>query len=97
MAQSGLYQDKNSQTGDNEGDNKDARHQNGPFSSRYNKLEKVRKMKFASIDDKVKEKDFSRLQLNQTKDANLNRKNLSVLFLPLVTNNGASRSIDKPP
>ncbi len=73
-----------------------ARHRNGRFSSRYNKLKKVRKMKFASIDDKVKEKDFARLSLYQTTDTNLNRKNLSVLLLPLVTNNGASRSIDKP-
>jgi hypothetical protein len=39
-------------------------------------------MKFASIDDKIKEKDFSSLSLYQTTDANLERKNLSVLFLP---------------
>ncbi|MCP4141930.1 MAG: hypothetical protein GY755_16920, partial [Chloroflexi bacterium] len=53
-------------------------------------------MKFASIADKVKDKDFSRLSLYQTKQASLNRKNLALLLLPLVTNNGASRSIDKP-
>ena len=54
-------------------------------------------MKFASIDDKVFEKDFTTLSLYQTTDANLNRKNLSVLLLPLVTNNGTERSINKPP
>jgi len=37
-----------------------------------------------------------KLSLYQTTDANLDRKNLSVLLLPLVTNNGASRSINKP-
>lgn len=80
VKQSKLYQNKNSQTGDNE----HARHQNGQFSSRYNKLKKVRFITFASIDDKVFETDFSRLSLYQTTDANLNRKNLSVLFLPKV-------------
>lgn len=47
--QSELYQNQNSQTIDH------ARHRNGQFSSRYNKLKKVTDMKFASIDDKVKE------------------------------------------
>lgn len=41
----------------------------------------------------TKSKNFATLSLYQTTDANLNRKNLSVLLLPLVTNNGASRSI----
>jgi len=93
VTQSELYKDrKSSKTGDHI----HARHQDGKFSSRYNKLKKVRKMKFASIDEKVKEKDFARLSLYQTKDGSLNRKNLTILLLPLVTNNGASRSINKP-
>jgi hypothetical protein len=91
IKQSELDQNQNRQNSSND------RHRNGQFSSRYNKLKKVREMKFASIDDKIKEKDFARLQLNQTTDANLDRKNLSVLLLPLVTNNGTSRSINKPP
>ena len=90
IKQSELYQNQNSQNRSH------VRHRNGQFSSRYNKLKKVREMKFASIDDKVKEKDFAKLSLYQTTDTNLDRKNLSVLLLPLVTNNGASRSIDKP-
>ena len=68
----------------------------GKFSPRYNQLRKVRQMKFASIDDKVKDKDFSRLSLYQTKETSLRRRNLALLLLPLVTNNGASRSLDKP-
>jgi hypothetical protein len=90
IEQSEIYQNQNSQIGGH------VRQRNGKFSSRYNKLKKVREMKFASIDDKVKEKDFATLSLYQTTDANLERKNLSVLLLPLVTNNGASRSINKP-
>jgi hypothetical protein len=67
----------------------------GKFSARYNRLAKIRQMKFASIEDKVKEKDFSRLSIYQTNKVILNRRNLSLLLLPLVTNNGASRSVDK--
>jgi transposase len=73
-----------------------ARHRDGTFSPRYNRLARVRHTKFASITDKVKNKDFSRLSIYQTKANNLNRKNLAVLFLPLVTNNGATRTVDNP-
>jgi len=73
-----------------------ARHCDGTFSPRYNRIARVRRMKFASIDEKIKGKDFSRLSLYQLYAANLNRKNLAVLLLPLVTNNGAVRSLDKP-
>jgi transposase len=58
--------------------------------------QKVSHTKFASITDKVKNKDFSRLSISQIKADNLNRKNLAVLFLPLVTNNGATRNVDNP-
>ena len=87
IKQSELYQNQNSQNGSH------VRRRNGQFSSRYNKLKKVRKMKFASIDDKIFETDFARLSLYQTTDTNLDRKNLSVLLLPLVTNNGAFRAL----
>lgn len=68
----------------------------GKFSARYNRLSHIRKQKFASISEKVKNKDLSRLSLCQTQEDSLNRKNLAVLLLPLVTNNGATRSLDKP-
>lgn len=78
------------------GDHVDARHRNGTFSPRYNRLADVRQMKFAAIADKRKGKDLSRLSLCQRTVENLSRKNLAVLLLPLVTNNGAIRSLDKP-
>lgn len=78
------------------GDHPDIRHRNGTFSSRYNRLAHVRQTKFAAIADKVKDKDFSRLSLYQRTAANWSRKNLAVLLLPLVTNNGAVRSLNKP-
>ncbi len=92
LRQTEFYEDRDSR---NTGDHIYARRR-GKFSPRYNRLRKVRQMKFASIDDKVKNKDFSRLSLYQTKETSLSRKNLALLFLPLVTNNGASRSLDKP-
>lgn len=73
-----------------------ARRQNGTFLPRYNRIGKIRKMKFASITDKVKDKNFSRLSLYKTTEDILNRKNLALLLLPLATNNGTSRSLNKP-
>jgi transposase len=78
------------------GDHIDARRRDGTFLSRYNRLADVRQMKFASINDKIKTKDFSRLTVYQRTEPNLSRKNLAALLLPLVTNNGAVRSLDKP-
>ena len=78
------------------GDHNYARRRDGTFSPRYNRIARVRQMKFAALDEKIKGKDFSRLSLGQLKADNLNRKNLAVLLLPLVTNNGAVRSLDKP-
>jgi transposase len=92
IKQSELYQAGDHCAG---GDHISARHR-GKFCARYNRLSPVRQKKFASIAEKVKEKDFSRLSLYRTQDASLNRRNLAVLLLPLVTNNGASRSVDKP-
>ncbi|MGH7908814.1 MAG: hypothetical protein ACRENW_03065, partial [Thermodesulfobacteriota bacterium] len=94
-----LHQVKQTQRYDEDSggdDYNDARHRDGTFSPRYNRIAHVRRMKFASIEDKIKDKDFSRLSLYQLQAANLNRKNLAVLLLPLVTNNGAVRSLDKP-
>ncbi len=68
----------------------------GKFSARYNRLPSIRKHKFAAITEKVKNKDLSRLSLYQAKDESVSRRNLAVLLLPLVTNNGASRSLDTP-
>jgi transposase len=84
------------QNGHSKGDHVYARRKNGTFSPRYNRLSKIRKMKFASISDKIKDKDFSRLSLYHTKEEVLNRKNLALLLLPLATNNGASRGLNKP-
>lgn len=93
IKQTELYKGGNSRS---TGDHIHARRKDGTFSPRYNRLAKVRKMKYASIDDKIAGKDFSRLSLYQTKKASINRKNLAIMLLPLVTNNGATRDLNKP-
>ncbi len=87
------FDDRN---GYSKGDHVYARRKNGTFSPRYNRINKIRKMKFASITDKIKDKNLSRLSLYHTKEDVLNRKNLALMLLPLATNNGASRSLNKP-
>ncbi len=79
-----------------DGDNIGSRHRDGTFSPDYNRLASVRQTKFASITDKVKTKDFSRLSITQLRADNFNRKNIAVLLLPLVTNNGATRNVNSP-
>jgi transposase len=81
---------------DSGGDHNYARRRDGTFSPRYNRIVRVRRMKFAALEEKIKDKNFSRLSLGQLKADTLSRKNLAVLLLPLVTNNGAMRSLDKP-
>jgi len=81
---------------DSSGDHNYARRRDGTFSPRYNRIARVRRMKFAALEEKIQDKNFSRLSLGQLKADTLSRKNLAVLLLPLVTNNGAVRSLDKP-
>lgn len=67
----------------------------GRFTADYNKLNDVRTAKFNSIEDKVRHKDLSRLQLLDTQMKTISRKNLAVLSLPLITLNGSIRNINK--
>jgi len=67
----------------------------GKLTPEYNRLEDVRKTKFDSIGDKVRNKDLSRLQILSTETKTISRKNLAVLSLPLVTLNGSMRNINK--
>ncbi len=52
--------------GHSKGDHVYARRRDGTFTARYNRLSKVRKMKFASVTDKIKDKNLSRLSLYHT-------------------------------
>ena len=52
----------------------------GKFSARYNRLSSIRKNKFASISDKVKNKDLSRLSLYHTQEESLSRRNLAPYY-----------------
>lgn len=67
----------------------------GRFTADYNKLNGVRTAKFDSIEEKIRHKDLSRLQLLDTQTKTILRKNLAVLSLPLITLNGSMRDINK--
>lgn len=67
----------------------------GRFTADYNKLNGVRTAKFNSIEEKIRHKDLSRLQLLDTQTKTIARKNLAVLSLPLITLNGSIRNINK--
>lgn len=66
----------------------------GRFTGQYNKREKIRKMRFASIDQKRGKKNLKRMNICKRSEENLQRQNLAVLALPLVTLNGQMRNVN---
>jgi transposase len=70
--------------------------QQGRFTAAYNRQQKVREQRFASIEDKRASKNYSRMTLFASRDFILKRKCLAILALPLVTLNGGTRSANTP-
>lgn len=68
----------------------------GQFTGDYNRREDVRQQRFASVEEKRKGKNYSRMALFQVSQDVLVRKCLGVLSLPLITLNGSVRSINGP-
>jgi len=66
----------------------------GQFTKRYNQRGSVRKMRFASVEQKRLSKDLRRMDIFHTSLKNLQRKALAVLALPLVTLNGTVRHVN---
>ena len=75
-------------------DNPDIR-LNGKFTREYNQLESVRENRFKSIDDKLKDKDFSSMKIFEMSEKTISRYNLALLCLPLVTSNGRSSRVNR--
>jgi transposase len=73
---------------------KDGRNVKGHFSKKYNQRSTVRKMKFASIEQKRIKKDLRQMDIFKTSSLNLERKCLALLALPLVTMNGEVRHVN---
>ena len=67
----------------------------GKFTREYNQLKHVRENRFGSIDDKIKDKDFSSMKIFKTSEKTISRYNLALLCLPLVTSNGKSSRVNR--
>jgi transposase len=64
----------------------------GRFTATYNRRQEVRQQRFASVEEKREDKNYSRMGLFQASRFILERKCLGILALPLITLNGSTRS-----
>lgn len=90
VRQSPLFEQKK----DIEKNNPDIR-LHGKITREYNQLESVRENRFKSIDDKIKDKDFSAMNIFEMSEKTISRYNLALLCLPLVTSNGRSSRVNR--
>ena len=72
------------------------RNRRGRFTARYNRRADVRRARFSSIEVKRASKSLMRMGIVQASPAVIQRKCLAILALPLVTRNGAIRTINTP-
>ena len=72
------------------------RNTQGQFTEAYNRRADIREQRFASVEDKRKHKNYSRMGLFQSSPFVLERKCLGTLALPLITINGQMRSANNP-
>ena len=68
----------------------------GRFTAGYNQRQDVREKRFASVEEKRENKNYSRMALFETSRSVLERKSLAILAFPLITLNGGTRSANTP-
>src|SRR6266705_2238036 len=68
----------------------------GRFTVAYNQRRDVREQRFASVEEKREDKNYSRMGLFQVSGFILERKCLGILAFPLITLNGGTRSANAP-
>jgi len=68
----------------------------GQFTDAYNRRKEIRLKRFASVEEKREDKNYSRMALFQAGEFILERKCLGILALPLITLNGSTRSANGP-
>lgn len=78
------------------GKDQSGRNKHGQFTAKYNKRKDVRTKRFDSIEDKREGKNFQSMSITSVDSQVIQRKSLATLSLPILTNNGAIRSIDAP-
>jgi len=66
----------------------------GHFTKQYNQREEIRKMRFASIEQKRAKKNLKRMDICKRGIKSLQKKTLAILALPLVTLNGQMRNVN---
>ena len=66
----------------------------GQFTARYNRRADVRRERFQSVELKRGKKVVERMNVGQLKPLTLARKCLAVLLLPVITGNGAIRTVN---
>ena len=72
------------------------RNSRGQFTGEYNRRADIRVKRFASVEEKRKHKNYSRMTLFQAGERIVERKCLGILALPLITLNGSTRSANTP-
>jgi hypothetical protein len=72
------------------------RNAQGQFTGEYNRRKEIRHKRFASVEVKREDKNYSRMGLFQAGEFILERKCLGILALPLITLNGSTRSANGP-
>jgi transposase len=70
------------------------RNKAGRFTKRYNQRRDVRVGRFASVSDKRQKKNWHSMNIVKDHPETLARKSLSILSLPIVSNNGQVRSVN---
>jgi hypothetical protein len=70
--------------------------QAGRFTAAYNRRRDVRQERFASVEEKREDKNYSRMALFAVRRFILERKCLGILAFPLITLNGGTRSANMP-
>jgi transposase len=78
------------------GRDRQGRNGQGQFTGAYNRRVEICAQRFASVEDKRKNKNYSRMALFQGSELVLERKCLGILALPLITLNGLMRSANNP-
>src|SRR5437762_13556845 len=75
---------------------REGRNRQGQFTGAYNRRAEICAQRFASVEDKRKGKNYSRMALFQSSEFVLERKCLGLLARPLITLNGLRRSATHP-
>src|SRR6266480_4350375 len=75
---------------------REGRNRQGQFTGAYNRRAEICAQRFASVEDKRKGKNYSRMALFQSGEFVVERKCLGIRALPLITLNGLMRSANNP-